>query len=72
MSKFKVGDKVVVLGGKGLTYRQKLLVGKTGTVKHVYHLEIIIDLIDTYFEEDELELKEIYESPLYKALQEIE
>lgn len=72
MSKFKVGDKVVVLKSFGLLISQKKLVGET---THIVGLNLPLyktTNCSTGFMEYELEFADVYNSPLYQALKEEE
>lgn len=66
MSKFKEGDKVVVLN----TPFGKIAkaVGSTGTVSYIEDKYVATHEHGTAFQEEELELESVYNSPLYKAL----
>lgn len=72
MSKFKIGDKAVFFcDGSRLKIRtEKGLLGKTFTlIKNNGNFWCVLET-NVQFKEDWLELEEIYNSPLYKALSE--
>ena len=73
--KFKVGDQVIVVNGPGLLPSQIDQVGKTLTILSIDEYgpdlyEIYLDDYNAYYDADELEFPEVYNSPLYKAMKE--
>lgn len=69
MPKFKKGDKVITLDSKYLSAEQRKLIGESSTI--ITHTDYWITNDGTIgYNDNEIILEEIYNSPLYKVMSE--